>query len=57
MQLEPRHVHMGNGWGGVKRRQNIPQLANVFRVYATWVVLFKQPLQSLVANCPYHPVP
>src|SRR5664280_1463983 len=57
MQPEPRHVHMGNGWGGVKRCQNIPQLANMFRAYAARVVLFKKPFQSLVADCPYHPVP
>jgi hypothetical protein len=41
----------------VKRRQNIPQLANVFRVYAARVVLLEKPLQSLVADCPYHPEP
>jgi hypothetical protein len=52
MQPEPRHVHMGNGWGSVKRRQNITQLADVFRVYAARVVLFKKPFQSLVADCP-----
>jgi hypothetical protein len=27
----------------------------VFRDYAARVVLFKQPFQSLVADCPYHP--
>jgi hypothetical protein len=27
----------------------------VFRVYATWVALFKKPFQPLVADCPYHP--
>jgi hypothetical protein len=48
---------MGNGWGSVKRRQNIPQLAGVFRVYAARVVLFKKPFQSLVADCPNHPAP
>jgi hypothetical protein len=46
---------MGNGWGSVKHRQNIPQLANMFRVYAARVALFKKPFQSLVADCPYHP--
>jgi hypothetical protein len=50
MQPESRQIHVGNGTGGVKRRQNIPQLANVFRVYAAWVVLFKKPFQSPVAN-------
>jgi hypothetical protein len=48
---------VGNGAGSVKRRQNIPQLANVFRIYTAWVVLFKKPFQSPVANCPYHRVP
>jgi hypothetical protein len=57
MQPEPRHVHVSNGWGSVKRCQNIPQLANMFRVYAARVALFKKPLQSLVANCPNHPEP
>jgi hypothetical protein len=52
MQPEPWHVHMGNGWGSVKRRRNIPQLANMFRVYAARVVLFKKPFQSLVADHP-----
>jgi hypothetical protein len=57
MQAEPGQVHVGNGWGGVKRRQNIPQLANMFRVYAAWVIVFKEPFQPLVANCPYHILP
>jgi hypothetical protein len=48
---------MGNGWGSVKRRQNIPQLASVFGVYAARVVLFKKPFQSLVADGPNHPAP
>jgi len=55
MQPEPRHVHMGNGWGGVKRCQNIPQLTNMFRIYAARIVQFKKPFQTLVADCPYHP--
>ncbi len=57
MQPEPRQIHVGNGSGGVKRCQNIPQLANMFRVNATRVVLFKKPFQTLVTNCPYHSVP
>jgi hypothetical protein len=57
MQPEPRHVHMGNGWGGMKRCQNIPQLANMVGVYAARVVLLKKPFQSLVADCPYHAAP
>jgi hypothetical protein len=57
MQPEPRQIHVVNGSSGVKRCQNIPQLANMFRVYAARVVLFKKPLQSLVADCPYHPAP
>jgi hypothetical protein len=57
MQPEPWEVHMGNGWSSVKRRQNVSQLANMLRVYAARVTLFKQPLQSLVAKCPYHPAP
>lgn len=55
MQPETGHIHVSNGSGGVKRRQNIPQLANMIRVYAARVVLFKKPFQPLVANCPYHP--
>ena len=46
---------MGNGWGGVKRCQNIPRLTNMFRIYAVRIVQFKKPFQSLVADCPYHP--
>ena len=46
---------MGKRSGSVKRCQNIPQLANMLRVYAARVVLFKKPFQSLVADCPYHP--
>jgi len=57
MQTEPRQVHVGNSWGGVKSRQNIPQLANMFRVNAAWVIVFKEPFQPLVANCPYHTLP
>jgi hypothetical protein len=57
MQQEPRHVHVGNGRGSVKRCQNIPKLANMLRVYAARVALFKKPLQSLVANSSYHPEP
>jgi hypothetical protein len=57
MQPEARQIHVANGSGGVKGRQNIPQLANVIRAYAARVVLFKKPPQSLVADCPYHPVP
>jgi hypothetical protein len=54
MQPQSRQVHVSNGGSGVKCRQNIPQLAYMFRVYAAWVVVLKQPLQTLVANCPYH---
>ena len=57
MQPEPRQVHVDNGRGGVKRRQNIPQLPDMFRVYAARVVLFKEPFQPLVADCPYHNLP
>ena len=49
MQPEPRQIHVRNALGGVKRCQNIPQLANMFRVYAARVVLFRKPFQSLVA--------
>jgi hypothetical protein len=38
----------------MKGRQNIPQFLGMFGVYAAWVVLFKQPFQSLVAECLYH---
>jgi hypothetical protein len=57
MQPEPREVHVGNGWRSVKGRQNIPKFVNVFRVYAARVGAFKKPFQSLVADCPDHPVP
>jgi hypothetical protein len=57
MQSEPRQIHVVNGSSGVKRCQNVSQLPNVFRVYAARVILFKKPLQSLVADCPYHPAP
>jgi hypothetical protein len=50
----PRQVHMVNGSSGVKGRQNIPQLADMFWVYAARVVLFERPFQSPVANYPYH---
>jgi len=39
----------------VKRCQNIPQLTNMFRIYAARIVQFKKPFQTLVADCPYHP--
>jgi hypothetical protein len=29
----------------------------MFRIYPPWVVLFKQPFQSLMADRPYHPEP
>jgi hypothetical protein len=48
---------VGNGWRSVKGRQNIPKFVNVFRVYAARVGAFKKPFQSLVADCPDHPVP
>jgi len=34
----------------MKRRQNIPKLANMFRVYAAWIIVFKELLQPFVAN-------
>jgi hypothetical protein len=34
-------IHESGTW----RRQNIPQLADVFRVYAARVVLFEKPFQ------------
>jgi hypothetical protein len=42
MQFEPRQIHMGNVWGGVKRRHNIPQPVDMLRVHAAVVVLFKK---------------
>jgi hypothetical protein len=57
MQPEPRQIHVVNGPSGVKRCQNIPQFANMFRVHAARVVLFKKPFQSLAADCLYRPVP
>jgi len=50
MQPESRQVHVGNRRGGMKRRQNIPKLANMFRVYAAWIIVFKELLQPFVAN-------
>jgi hypothetical protein len=44
---------VSNSGSGVKCRQNIPQLAGMFRVYAAWVAMLKKPFQTLVANCPY----
>jgi hypothetical protein len=57
MQPEPRQIHVDGGLSSVKRRQNIPQLGDVFRVYAARVVLLKKPFQSLVADGPNHPAP
>jgi hypothetical protein len=57
VQPKTRQIHVVNGSSGVKRCQNIPQLGNMFRVYAARVVLFKKPFQSLMADCPYHPAP
>jgi len=55
MQSKSRQVHMSNRRGGMKCRQNIPQLIGVFGVYAARVVVFKEPSQPLVADGPYHP--
>jgi hypothetical protein len=30
MQLKPRQIHVGNGWGGMKGRWNIPQFLGMF---------------------------
>jgi hypothetical protein len=38
----------------VKRCEDVPQLAYVFRVYADRIVLFKQPFESFMANRLYH---
>jgi len=57
MQSKSRQIHVGNGWGGVERRQDIPNLVNVFRVNPTWIVVFKKPFQAFVANRPYHNLP
>lgn len=43
MQSEPRQIHVVNSSGGVKRCQNIPQLAHMFRFYAGRGVLLKKP--------------
>jgi len=53
MQPESRQIHVGNRGSGVKCRKNIPQLADMFRAYAAWVVLLKEPFQTLVADCLY----
>jgi hypothetical protein len=57
MQPKRRQFHVGNRRGGVKRCQDIPQLADMFRVYAARVVPFKKPFQPFVADCPYHAEP
>ena len=57
MQSQPGLVHVGNRRGGMECRQNIAQLVGMFRIYTPWVVLFKKPLESLVADCFYHPEP
>ena len=44
MQAEARQIHMGDGGSSVKRRQNIPQLADMVRIYAARVVMFKETL-------------
>ncbi len=41
MQPEPRQVHVLNRWGGVKDRQNIFQLPDMFRVHAAWIVVLE----------------
>jgi hypothetical protein len=45
---------MSNRGRCVKGRENVPQLANVFRVHAARVVLLEKTFQSLVADGPYH---
>jgi hypothetical protein len=57
MKPEPRQVHMGNGRGGVKCRQNIAQLAGMFRVNAGRIILLKQLFQPLMPYRPDHAVP
>src|SRR5450755_620851 len=54
VQTKPRQVHVRNAAGGGKPRQNITKLADVFGVYAAWVVVLMQAFQSLVANRPDH---
>ena len=41
MKPKPRDVHMGNCRSGVKSRQNIPQLVDMFRIYSGRIVLLK----------------
>ncbi|MBV8729375.1 MAG: hypothetical protein JO336_06160 [Acidobacteriia bacterium] len=41
--------------GGVKSRQNVLQLPDMFRVYAARVVLLEKRFRSLVAERLYHP--
>jgi hypothetical protein len=50
MQPESRQVHVIHRRCGVKHRQNIPELPNMFRHYAACVVVFEEPSQSLVTN-------
>lgn len=57
MQSETRQVHVGNSGSRVKRRKNIPQLADMFRIYTARVVLLEEAFQPLMTNAPYHFVP
>ena len=41
----------------MKRRQNIPQLANMIRGYAARVVVFEKPFQPFVADRSDHDEP
>jgi hypothetical protein len=50
MQPKRRQVHVGNRRCGMKHSQNIPELPNMLRDYAAWVVLFEEPAESLVAK-------
>ena len=42
---------MGNSRGGMKCRQNITQLVDMFGTDSAWIILLKKPFQSLVTNC------
>ena len=50
MQPEPRQIHVGDGWGSVKRCQDISRLTSMVRIYSARIVLLKKPFQPLVAD-------
>ena len=50
IQPEPRQIHVGDGWGSVKRCQDISRLTSMVRIYSARIGPLKKPFQPLVAN-------